>query len=122
MPLFNQVLALPVSQEPRTVSSSQLCRNTALKTRKPQRSLEQQTSSACWFSRYLQLLPQLHSSERGRTYSCQEELFEEQYWWAEQHQHHLPQENGFNALMGICSLYAIVGQHSRQKVLKWRQQ
>lgn len=46
MSLFNQVLALPASEEPRTVSSRQLCQNTALKTRKPQTSLEQQTSSA----------------------------------------------------------------------------
>lgn len=71
MSLFNQVLALPVSWEPRTVNIIQLCQNTALKTRKPQRSLEQQTSSAHSFSKYLQLLPHFHSSESRRRYSYQ---------------------------------------------------
>lgn len=59
MSLFNQVLALPASQEPRTISSSQLCQNTALRPRRTQTRLEQQTPSAHTSSQYLQLLPQL---------------------------------------------------------------
>lgn len=59
MSLFNQVLALPASQEPRTISSSQLCQNNALRPRRTQTRLEQQTPSAHTSSQYLQLLPQL---------------------------------------------------------------
>lgn len=91
MSLFNQMLALPASQEPRTISSSQLCQNTALRPKRTQTRLEQQTPSAHSSSQNLQLLPQL---SQGRRNSCQAGLAEEQYWWAEQHQQHLPGETG----------------------------
>lgn len=53
------MLALPASQKPRTISSSQLCQNTALRASRTQTRLEQQTPSAHSSSQNLQLLPQL---------------------------------------------------------------
>lgn len=117
MSLFNQVLALPASQEPRTISSSQLSQNTALRPRRTQTRLEQQTPSARSSSQSLQLLPQL--SQGGRN-SGQAGLAEEEYWWAEQHQQLLPGETGLlhshEDLFAPCKAG---GQHPRQKVLKW---
>lgn len=117
MSLFNQVLALPASQEPRTISSRQLCQNTALRPRRTQTRLEQQTPSAHSSSQNLQLLPQL---SQGR----EEQLPGRAGWrvtlvgWA------APtapfRRNWALTLLRICLLPArLQGQHSRQKVLKW---